>query len=96
MAVPQIYCSAAPKRPLRVPRWRSFWGKLYMAAALPPPQPAFFNDLLVNHWAADWIEQANADGIRAGCSADALIYCPDSPVTLDQVAVFVVRTFNLN
>ena len=67
-----------------------------MAAALPPPPATgIFDDVPVNHWAADWIEQANADGIRAGCSADALMYCPDSPVTRDQVAVFMVRTFGL-
>jgi hypothetical protein len=96
MAVPQIHCTTALKRPLRVPRWRSYWGKPYMATALPPHwQPAFFNDLPVNHWAADWIEHSNADGIRAGWGADALMCCPDSPVTRDQVAVFVVRTFGL-
>ena len=62
---------------------------------ISPPATGIFDDLPVNHWAADWIEPANADGIRAGCRADALMYCPDSPVTRDQVAVFVVRTFGL-
>jgi hypothetical protein len=73
-----------------------FLGKAIHGSGFTPPlSTGIFNDLPVNHWASDWIEQANANGIRAGCRADALMYCPDSPVTRDQVAVFVVRTFGL-
>lgn len=73
-----------------------FLGKAVHGSGLTsPPATGIFDDVPENHWAADWIEQAYADGITAGCSADALMYCPDSPTTRGQVAVFVVRTFGL-
>jgi hypothetical protein len=52
-----------------------------------------FSDVPTNYWAAAWIKQLAAEGITAGCSAG--IYCPESPVTRAQMAVFLVRTFNL-
>lgn len=52
-----------------------------------------FNDVPVTHWAAAWIKQLAAEGITGGCGSD--IYCPDSLVTRAQMAVFLVKTFNL-
>jgi hypothetical protein len=52
-----------------------------------------FTDVPPTHWAAAWIKQLAAEGITGGCSATA--YCPGSPVTRDQMAVFLVRTFGL-
>ncbi len=52
-----------------------------------------FSDVPTNHWAAAWIKQLAADGITGGC--DIGVYCPESPVTRAQMAVFLVRTFNL-
>ena len=43
--------------------------------------------------AEDWIEALKNDGITSGCGAG--IYCPENSVTRDQMAVFLVRTFNL-
>ena len=60
----------------------------------PPPSTRFV-DVPVDHWAAAWIEQLAADGIAEGCSASPPMYCPESPVTRAQMAVFLVRTFNL-
>ena len=52
-----------------------------------------FSDVPANHWAAAWIEQLAAEGITSGCGAG--IYCPESSVTRAQMAVFLVKTFNL-
>jgi hypothetical protein len=54
-----------------------------------------FEDVPTDHWAAAWIERLAAEGITAGCSTSPLLYCPATPVTRDQMAVFLVRTFNL-
>jgi hypothetical protein len=52
-----------------------------------------FTDVDPAHWAAAWIKQLVAEGITAGCGNGN--YCPESPVTRAQMAVFLVRTFNL-
>jgi hypothetical protein len=50
-----------------------------------------FNDVPVSYWAAAWIEQLAQEGITGGCAAN--YYCPESPVTRAQMAVFLVRMF---
>ncbi|MBK8821810.1 MAG: S-layer homology domain-containing protein [Anaerolineales bacterium] len=52
-----------------------------------------FNDVAANYWAAPFIKQLVADGITSGCGGGN--YCPDSDVTRAQMAVFLVKTFNL-
>ena len=52
-----------------------------------------FGDVQPTHWAAAWIKQLVAEGITAGCGNGN--YCPESPVTRAQMAVFLVKTFNL-
>jgi hypothetical protein len=52
-----------------------------------------FNDVSADYWAAAWIKQLAAEGITGGCGTG--IYCPENPVTRAQMAVFLVRTFNL-
>lgn len=42
---------------------------------------------------ADWIELLSLEGITAGCGGNN--YCPSNNVTRGQMAVFVVRTFQL-
>ena len=61
----------------------------------PPPSQPTFADVPVNHPFAAWIYQLAAEGITAGCASNPARYCPDSPVTRAQMAVFLVRTFNL-
>jgi hypothetical protein len=63
------------------------------AAYDPPAATGEFNDVPVDHWAADWIEQLAAEGITSGCGGGN--YCPADSVTRDQMAVFLVRIFNL-
>jgi hypothetical protein len=52
-----------------------------------------FTDVPTTYWAAAWIKQLVAEGIATGCMAGS--YCPESPVTRAQMAVFLVRTFDL-
>jgi M6 family metalloprotease-like protein len=52
-----------------------------------------FSDVPTTHWAAAWIKQLAAEGITGGCSASN--YCPEQPVTRAQMAVFLVRAFDL-
>ncbi|HEY3473945.1 MAG TPA: S-layer homology domain-containing protein [Anaerolineales bacterium] len=52
-----------------------------------------FSDVPADYWAAAWIKQLVAEGITAGCASGS--YCPEQPVTRAQMAVFLVKTFNL-
>jgi CSLREA domain-containing protein len=60
-------------------------------AAYTPPAAtgAVFADVPANYWAAAWIEQLQAEGITGGCGNGK--YCPETPVTRDQMAVFLLR-----
>jgi hypothetical protein len=61
----------------------------------PAATGAMFTDVPVTHPFATWIEQLAREGITGGCAASPLQYCPDATVTRGQMAVFLVRTFNL-
>jgi hypothetical protein len=63
------------------------------AAYQPPPATGVFGDVPVNYWAAPWIEQLAEEGITTGCGGGS--YCPTNPVTRWQMALFLVRTYNL-
>ena len=65
----------------------------YTSTYTPPPASGIFTDVPVDYSVAAWIEQLAAEGITGGCEAG--IYCPDGNVTRAQMAVFLVRTFNL-
>jgi hypothetical protein len=52
-----------------------------------------FTDVPTTYWAAAWIKQLVAEGIATGCVAGS--YCPEAPVTRAQMAVFLVRAFDL-
>ena len=52
-----------------------------------------FTDVASDYWAAAFIKQLVADGITAGCGNGN--YCPDAEVTRAQMAVFLVKAFNL-
>ncbi|MBI3172989.1 MAG: S-layer homology domain-containing protein [Chloroflexi bacterium] len=68
---------------------RAMHGSVYE----PPAATGVFTDVPTTHWAAAWIEQLAAEGITSGCGGGN--YCPDTPVTRAQMAVFLVRAFNL-
>jgi hypothetical protein len=62
---------------------------------VPPVATGVFADVPTNYWAAAWIEQLAVEGVTGGCNTNPLRFCPGSPVTRDQMAVFLVRNFNL-
>jgi hypothetical protein len=62
---------------------------------VPPAATGVFQDVPTGYWAAAWIEQLALEGITSGCSVTPKLYCPASPVLRDQMAVFLVRAFNL-
>lgn len=67
----------------------------YGASYAPPSVDGFtgFNDVPTGHWAAAWIKQLATEGITGGCGTNN--YCPEDPVNRAQMAIFLVRTFNL-
>jgi hypothetical protein len=67
----------------------------YGASYSPPAvgSSTGFGDVPTDHWAAKWIKQLAAEGITGGCGSGN--YCPDTAVTRAQMAVFLVKTFDL-
>ena len=59
----------------------------------PAANGKIFSDVPASYWAAAWIEQLAAEGITSGCGDST--YCPESFLTRAQMAVFLVRAFNL-
>jgi hypothetical protein len=59
----------------------------------PPAASGIFTDVPSTYWAAAWIEQLAAEQITSGCGAG--LYCPGSQVTRAEMAVFLVRAFQL-
>jgi hypothetical protein len=59
----------------------------------PPATGTVFTDVPASHPFAKWIEQLALEGITGGCGPTT--YCPDETVTRAEMAVFLVRAFNL-
>jgi hypothetical protein len=59
----------------------------------PPAAGNRFSDVPAGYWAASWIEQLAAEQITTGCGGGD--YCPAAPVTRAEMAIFLVRAFNL-
>ncbi|MBL8062061.1 MAG: S-layer homology domain-containing protein, partial [Anaerolineales bacterium] len=86
-----IYCpeNSVTRAQMAVFLLKTRHGSIYT----PPPATGTFSDVPADYWAAAWIEQLAAEGITSGCAAG--LYCPESPVTRAQMAVFLVKAFNL-
>ena len=61
----------------------------------PPPAEASFNDVPTSHPFFQFVEALKASGITGGCG-DGTIYCPDSPLTRGQMAVFLAKALGLH
>jgi hypothetical protein len=61
---------------------------------VPPPATGIFADLSLTDPFTPWIEQLAAEGVTAGCGDGN--YCPNSPNTREQMAVFLARAFQLS
>jgi hypothetical protein len=58
---------------------------------VPPPETGtVFADVPVGSFAAPWIEELVDRSITAGCGGGN--YCPNAPVTREQMGVFLLRT----
>ncbi|MFZ5879128.1 MAG: S-layer homology domain-containing protein [Chloroflexota bacterium] len=90
---PLMYCPEAnvTRAQMAIFLLRSKYGAEYTP---PPATGAIFGDIPAGHWAAAWIEQLAAEGITGGCSGGN--YCPDTPITRDQMAVFLLRAIHGN
>jgi S-layer homology domain len=87
------YC---PGNPVTRDQMAVFLLKAKHGASYSPPAVVGgtgFLDVPPTHWAAAWIKQLVAEGITAGCGGGN--YCPGNPVTRDQMAVFLCRTFGI-
>jgi len=60
---------------------------------VPPPCAGTFGDVTCPSLFADWIEQLATEGVTGGCGNGN--YCPLSPNTRGQMAVFLTKTFQL-
>jgi hypothetical protein len=63
------------------------------ASFVPSPATGVFDDVPSGSFAADFIEELSGRGITGGCAAEPLRYCPNSAVLRQQIATFLVRTF---
>ncbi|MFZ5821521.1 MAG: S-layer homology domain-containing protein [Chloroflexota bacterium] len=59
----------------------------------PPAAVGMFSDVPAGNPFARWIEQLANEGITGGCGGGK--FCPKTPVTRAQMAVFLVAAFNL-
>jgi hypothetical protein len=87
------YC---PEQPVTRAQMAVFLLKAkYGAGYTPPPvgSGTGFGDVPPDYWAGAFIKQLVAEAITAGCGSGN--YCPEQSVTRAQMAVFLVKTFNL-
>ena len=70
---------------------------LYGSAHVPPTCTGVFDDVPCSPGVGfdDFIEELYTLKITGGCQTSPLLYCPDNPNTRAQMAVFLVKTFNL-
>lgn len=66
----------------------------YQLQVSPAPVLATFNDVPTSDPAFQFIEALSASGITAGCGGGS--YCPDSPLTRRQMAVFLSKALGLH
>ncbi len=73
-----------------------FWGVVvtWKRTVSPAPATATFNDVPTSHWAFQFVEALVDSGITAGCGGGN--YCPDSPVTRAQMAVYLAAALGLH
>jgi hypothetical protein len=65
----------------------------YQLQVSPPPGSATFGDVPTSHPFFQYVEALAASGITGGCGSGN--YCPDTPVTRGQMAVFLSKALGL-
>jgi uncharacterized repeat protein (TIGR03803 family) len=61
----------------------------------PPAATGIFEDVPLTDTFAPWIEDLYNRKVTGGCQASPLLYCPDNSNTRGQMAVFLVKMFEL-
>ncbi len=87
------YC---PNNPVTRAQMAVFLLKAKHGSGYTPPAvgaDSGFGDVSTSHWAAAWIKQLAAESITSGCGAGN--FCPNQAVSRAQMAVFLVKTFDL-
>ena len=85
-----------PEHPVTRAQMAVFLLRSKYGASYAPPAVGTgtgFGDVPPDYWSAAWIKQLVTEGITSGCGNGN--YCPETPVTRAQMAVFLVRTFSL-
>ncbi|MGH9886728.1 MAG: S-layer homology domain-containing protein, partial [bacterium] len=57
---------------------------------VPPDPIGIFQDVPTTSGYARWIERLYTEGITGGCATNPRRFCPDDPVTREQIAVFLL------
>ena len=71
--------------------WVEVW---WHRTVSPAPSTATFGDVPTNHPFFQFIEALRASGITGGCGNGN--YCPDTPLTRGQMAVFLAKALGLH
>jgi hypothetical protein len=66
--------------------------RAHVEAACVVPHDQRFVDVPFTHFAWAWIETLHTAGVTSGCRSNPLAYCPDAPVTREQMAVLLMKT----
>ena len=74
-------------------KFNNFWVN-YTREVSPAPAQATFGDVPTNDFGFQFIEALVASGITGGCGNGN--FCPDSPVTRRQMAIFLSKALALN
>jgi hypothetical protein len=88
-ASPPLFCpgNGVTRAEMAVFLLRSMEGPAYVPPACTTPQ---FTDVPCSSGYARWINELVVRGVTAGCGSGT--YCPEAPVTREQMAVFLLRT----
>jgi hypothetical protein len=68
---------------------------LYGSGHVPPAASSVFSDVSNGDPFEPWIMELYNLGVTGGCATSPLRYCPDAANTRVQMAIFLVKTFNL-
>ncbi len=94
-ANPFSYCPDAPvnRAAMAVFILRAKYGSSHVPN---PIQTHIFSDLPIagQEWMQPWIEEFYEEGVTTGCGVSPLIYCPQSEVSREAMAVFLLRAKN--
>ena len=86
-----LFCPGEP-----IHRWvMAVWLVRILDGTDPAGRPSRFDDVEGARWWSPYVERLAELGVTSGCSAEPLLFCPDSAVTRAQMASFLVRAFGL-